>query len=126
MIISFGAGGQTDIAVRLLTKIAKKELGVPLIIVNRPGGGATLGVVEISRSTPDGYTIGTLNIGTMTVNPMIQKVAYDSFKDFDYICGFGQFLYGIYARTDSPFSSIKDVVEAARLNPKKISYGTMA
>jgi tripartite-type tricarboxylate transporter receptor subunit TctC len=101
-------------------------MGVPILIDNKPGGGATLGPATLARSKPDGYTIGALSIAIMSVIPLFQKVPYDSFKEFDYICGFGRYFYGVYARTDSPFKSIKDVVEAARKNPGKISFGAMS
>lgn len=125
-IINYGAGGQTDIVVRLLAKLAEKDFAVPIIIENKAGGGGTIGVAELARAKPDGYTIGTLTIGAMSSVPLLQKVAYDSFKDFDYISGFGRYLYGVYARSDSPFRSIKDVVEAAQKNPGKITYGAMS
>ena len=126
VIVGWAAGGQTDIVVRLLSKIAEKELGVPILVDNKPGGGATLGPATLARSKPDGYTIGALSLAQMGVIPLFQKVPYDTFKEFDFICGFGRYLYGVYARTDSPFKSIKDVVEAARKNPGKISFGAMS
>ncbi len=126
VIINYGAGGQTDIVVRLLAKLAEKKLGVPLIIENKAGGGGTIGTADLARAKPDGYTIGSLTIGAMSAVPSIQAVPYNPFKDFEYISGFGRYLYGVYARTDSPFKSIKDVVETARKNPGKITYGSMS
>ncbi len=126
IIVGWAAGGQTDIVVRLLSKVAEKDFGVPILIENKPGGGATLGPAALARSKPDGYTIGALSISVMSVVPFFQKVSYDTFKDFDYISGFGQYLYGVYARTDSPYKTIKDVVEIARKNPGKVSFGAMS
>lgn len=126
IIINYAAGGQTDIALRLLAKLAEKDLGVPLIIDNKAGGAGTIGVTDLARAKPDGYTIGSMTIGTMSGMPLLQKVGYDSFKDFDYICGFGRYLYGVYARTDSPYKSIKDMVEVAQKNPGKVTYGSMS
>jgi tripartite-type tricarboxylate transporter receptor subunit TctC len=126
IIVGWAAGGQTDIVVRLLSKEAEKDLGVPILIDNKPGGGATLGPAALARSKPDGYTIGALSISVMSVVPFFQKVSYDTFKDFDYISGFGQYLYGVYARTDSPYKTIKDVVEFARKNPGKVNFGAMS
>lgn len=123
LIVNFGAGGSTDVAVRPLAQIAEKQLGVPIIILNKPGGGGTVGMGELARGKPDGYTIGTITIFTVGVIPFLQQVPYNPSKDFDYICGFGQYLYGIFAKIDSPFKSIKDVVEAAQKNPGKITYG---
>ena len=126
IIINYGAGGSTDVAIRLFAKAAEKKLGVPLIITNKAGGGGVVGVTELGRAKPDGYTIGALTIAAMSAVPSIQKVAYHPFDDFDYICGFGRYLYGVYVKNDSPFKSIKDVVEGARMNPGKITYGSMS
>ncbi len=126
LIVNYGAGGSTDVAIRLLAKVAEKKLGVPIVIANKAGGGGLLGITEVSKSKPDGYTIGTLTIAAMSAVPYLQKVAYDPFKDFDYICGFGRYLYGVYVKADSPFRSIKGVVEEARKNPGKVTYGSMS
>lgn len=126
IVVNFAAGGLTDVVVRLMAPVAEKELGQPVIVANKPGGGGAVGLTELSRSKPDGYTIGTLTIGAMTVVPVLQKVAYSPFKSFDYISGVARNLYGIYARADSPFNSIKDVVQAARKDPGKITFGTMS
>lgn len=126
IIVNYGAGGQTDIVVRVLAKLAEKDLGVPLIIENKAGGGGTIGVAELARAKPDGYTIGSLTIGAMSAVPLIQQVPYNPFKDFEYISGFGRYLYGVYARTNSPYNSIKDVVQVARKNPGKVTYGSMS
>lgn len=123
LIVNFGAGGSTDAAVRPLAQLAEKQLGVPIIIVNKTGGGGTVGLVELAKSKPDGYTIGTVTIFTIAVIPSLQQVGYNPSKDFDYICGFGQYLYGIFCKSDSTFKSLRDVVETARKNPGKVTYG---
>jgi tripartite-type tricarboxylate transporter receptor subunit TctC len=126
LINNYGAGGAQDVAIRILAKVAERKLGVPIIVVNKTGGGGTVGITELARSKPDGYTIGFLTIGAVVVVPMMQKVAFDPFKDFAYICGFGRFTYGLFTKGDSPFKSFKDVVEAARKDPGKITYGTLS
>jgi len=126
MIVNYGAGGSTDVAVRLLAKGAEKKLGVPVVIVNKPGGGGVVGTTELAKAKPDGYTIGTLTIGALSAVPSLQSVPYQPFKDFDFISGFGRYLYAIFVKADSPYRSLKDVVEAARKNPGKISYGSMS
>jgi tripartite-type tricarboxylate transporter receptor subunit TctC len=126
LIINYSAGGATDIAVRPLAKVAEQQLGMPIIVVNRPGGGGSIGTTELARAKADGYTIGTLTIGATIVVPMMQQVGYHPFRDFEYICGFGRYIYGIFVRTDSPFKTLKDAVEAARANPGKVTYGTMS
>ena len=126
IIINYAAGGATDIAVRPMAKITEKKLGVPVVISNRPGGGGTIGMTELARSKPDGYTLGTVTIGAAIVVPMMQKVSYNALTDFEYICGFGSYIYGIFTRTDSRFKTMQDVVREAKANPGKVTYGTMS
>ena len=126
IIVNYGAGGSTDVAVRLLAKVAEKRLGVPLVISNKPGGGGVVGTAELARAKPDGYTIGTLTIGALSAVPSMQQVPYQPFKDFDFISGFGRYLYAVFVKTNSPFQSIKEVVEAGRKSPGKLTYGSMS
>lgn len=123
IIVNFGAGGSTDAAVRLLAQVAEKQLGVPLIIANKTGGGGAVGAAELAKAKPDGYTIGTVTSAPMTVLPAMNPVSYAPFKDFAFICGFARYPYGIYARANSNLKSIKDVVEAARKSPGTITFG---
>ena len=126
LIVNYAAGGLTDLIVRPMAKAAEKELGVPIIIENKAGGSGAVGLTQLAKSKPDGYNIGSITIGAMVVVPLMQKVEYDPFKDFEYICGFGRNIYGIWVRTDKPWKSIKDVVDAARKEPDKITYGSMS
>jgi tripartite-type tricarboxylate transporter receptor subunit TctC len=61
LIISYAAGGGTDVGARILAPFAEKELGVPINIVNKPGGGGWVGWTELANAKPDGYTIGYVN-----------------------------------------------------------------
>lgn len=124
LIVNFGAGGATDVAVRPLAKAAEKELGVPIIIVNKPGGNATVGINELSRSKPDGYTIGVMTMAAMCITPFLQKVPYDYANGFDFILGFARYRYAVVTRSDSPYKSVKDLVQAARERPERISYAS--
>jgi len=123
VMVGFGAGGQTDIAVRVIAKAAEKELGVPILVVNRPGGGGTVSVTALARTQPDGYTLGIITAQSLAA-PFMERVAYDPFKDFEWVNGFGRYIYGIYARSDAPFGSIKEVVETGRKNPGKLTFGS--
>ena len=124
LIVNFGAGGATDVAVRPLAKAAEKELGVPIVVLNKPGGNATIGITELSRAKPDGYTIGVLTMAPMCITPFVQKVPYDYVNGFDFILGFARYRYALVLRSDSPFKSVKDLVQAAREHPKGISYAS--
>ncbi len=124
LIVNFGAGGATDVAVRPLAKAAEKELGVPILIMNKPGGNATIGITELSRAKPDGYTIGVLTMAPMCITPFLQKVPYDDANGFDFRLGFARYRYALVLRSDSPYKAVRDLVQAAREHPKKVSYAS--
>jgi tripartite-type tricarboxylate transporter receptor subunit TctC len=123
VIVGFGAGGQTDIAVRLIAKVAEKELGVPILVVNKPGGGGTVSVTQLARTEADGYTLGIITAQSIAA-PFMERVAFDPFKDFEWLNAFGWYRYGIYAKADAPFHTLKDVVEGARKSPGKLTFGS--
>ena len=62
MIVAFPAGGSTDVGARILAAAAEKELGQPIIVVNKAGAGGQIGFTEIARARPDGYTLAFLNL----------------------------------------------------------------
>lgn len=113
LIVNYGGGGSTDLSVRALSKAAEEYLGVPVSIVNKSGGSGTTGVIEVQNSKNDGYTIGTLTYSPLAIVPHQMSVPYTP-EDFDYIMGYGEYRYGIAVKSDSPYETIEDLVEAAR------------
>ena len=120
----FTAGVPADLAIRLISKEAEKILGQPIVVVNKPGAAGTIGVAAIAASKPDGYTIGNAPHSPMIVVPHLEKVPYHPVKDIKMIMQFGAFNMGVIVKSDSPFKSFKDLIDFARQNPKKLTYGT--
>jgi tripartite-type tricarboxylate transporter receptor subunit TctC len=118
------AGGADDILTRALCKEAEKYLGQPIVIINKPGGGLTIGAATLAASKPDGYTIGFTAATALLIAPFTEKLPYDPLKDFHQLINWGAPSFGVTVKTDSPFKSFKDVVAYARQNPKKLTYGT--
>jgi len=118
LIVSFGAGGGTDLGARILAPFVEKELGVPVNIVNKPGGGGWVGWAELVSTKPDGYTIGyinTPNIITGYVNPSFQrKENLDSFAPIaNHVTDSG----AIAIRKDETrFTNINELIEYAKSN----------
>jgi tripartite-type tricarboxylate transporter receptor subunit TctC len=83
MIVPFPAGGGVDLITRFTTDILSQALGQPFIVDNRPGAGANLGADLLAKSAPDGYTIGTMTIGTHGINPTLYShLPFDPVRDF--------------------------------------------
>lgn len=124
LIVPFPAGGSTDRHMRTLAEIAGKQLGQPVIVDNRPGGGGTLGPGTMARTAkPDGYTITQFPLSMFRV-PYMQKVNWNPITDFTYIVGVSGYTFGFTVRSDSPYKSFNDYIAAARKNPGAVDYGS--
>ena len=123
-IVLFAAGGSTDISVRTTCEIASKELGQPFVVLNKTGGGGSIAIAALAKAKADGYTVGSLSVGAMEIQPHLVKVPYDPVKDIVPIMQYGEYPQGIAVKTDAPFKTLKDLIEYARQNPGKVTYGT--
>ena len=124
LILPWGPGTALDIWHRGLAEAAGKILGQPVIVDNKAGASGTAAPAAMAATAkPDGYTVSHIPI-TVFRFPAMQKVTYDPVRDFTYIIHTSGFLFGTYVRSDSPFKSMKDMIEFARANPGKLTYGT--
>ncbi len=113
MIVNYSAGGGTDIAARAMADVAAKELGVAITASNVTGGTGTVGVAELANRKNDGYTIGVASLSPLALLPWVLEVPYTP-DDFEYICAFGQYGFGIVVGKDSPYDTLDQLLEAAR------------
>ena len=118
LIVSYSAGGNTDIAARTLIPYVEEELGVPINVINKPGGGGWTGWTELLNSETDGYTIGyinTPNLMTGYLNPEFNRD--NSLEDFELISNH-VLDYGIIAvnANDDRFSTIEELIAYAKDN----------
>ncbi len=127
IIVPMSSGTSSDLGVRILAKEAEKYLGQPIIVVNKAGGGGSVGYSAVAKAKPDGYNIG-LFIGAAPsfIMPFLEKLPYHPIKDFKHILQYLSIHLGVIVKGDSPFKSFKELIEYARQNPKKITYGTNA
>ena len=123
MICPWPAGGSTDAVMRSLAESVGKALGGPVVVENKPGASGMLGPNELAKAAPDGYTLSQLTIGVARL-PHMQKMQFDPLKDFTYIACLTGYTFGIVVRSDSPIKSIKELVDYAKANPEKFSYGS--
>jgi tripartite-type tricarboxylate transporter receptor subunit TctC len=125
LIIPAPPGGPTDSAGRVVAKALADVLAQPVVPENRPGAGAIVGSALVAKAQPDGYTVGALaNVGLTSQFGMARDVPY-KLEDFIPlgIVGFDVVLVSI--RADSQFKSLREVVDYAKQNPKKLSYGAV-
>jgi tripartite-type tricarboxylate transporter receptor subunit TctC len=124
MIISMAPGAACDIGARLVAKAAEKYLGKEIVPINKAGGGGSLAAGLVAKAKPDGYTILATVTATLTNTPHMEAVTYKALEDFIPVFEHGYLIPAFIVRADSPYKTMKDVVEAARKNPGKISFGT--
>lgn len=124
LIMPWPAGSGIDLWHRALADAAGKLLGQPVIVDNRAGASGTAGPAAMAATAkPDGYTISHIAI-TIFRLPHMQKVSWDPINDFTYIVHQSGFLFGTVVRTDSPFKSFKELMDFAKANPGKLTYGS--
>ncbi|WP_244562055.1 tripartite tricarboxylate transporter substrate binding protein [Bradyrhizobium lablabi] len=124
IVVPFAPGGGTDVVARTLAQEMARDLGVSVIVENKPGAGTIIGTQAVAVSEPDGYT---LLMGTFAnaVNPSLNvKLPYDPNKDFAPVALVARSFNIVVVNPKSAIKSIADLIAAARADPGKLSYGT--
>ncbi|MGB9700886.1 MAG: tripartite tricarboxylate transporter substrate binding protein [Thermodesulfobacteriota bacterium] len=122
--VPYPAGGSTDVGARIVAAIAEKEFGQPIVVVNKPGAGGQVGWTELARQKPDGYYLGYINLPhilTTVLDPERKAV----FKAEDILPIISQALdpTTISVRPDSPWKTLKDLIDDAKKRPGQIPAG---
>jgi tripartite-type tricarboxylate transporter receptor subunit TctC len=125
IIVPFAPGGANDVAARIQAPVLERELGVPVMVVNKPGASTQVGMTQLVQAKPDGHTLGLLTLpGAMLAYLDPSRKALYSRKDFKVVAMQSWDPNSIAVKTDSPHRSLKDLVEAAKANPEKVKVGT--
>lgn len=124
LIVPWAAGGSTDQTARVLAKAAEQYLGQTIIVENKPGASTTLGMADLARSKPDGYTVGVLSSTAYLIPLQGRKVPYDPIKSFSFISYYGDNLIGIAVLKEKPWQTLKDLIEDGKKRRGQITYGT--
>jgi tripartite-type tricarboxylate transporter receptor subunit TctC len=123
-IVPFPPGGATDISARLLGERLQEIWGQTVVIENRGGAGGGVGAAEAARATPDGYTLFFPSGSVVTANQHIYaKLNYDPEKDFVPITNVVSGPQVLVVNANSPYKSVKDLLDALRANPGKLTFG---
>ncbi|MFO1301624.1 MAG: tripartite tricarboxylate transporter substrate-binding protein [Burkholderiaceae bacterium] len=103
---------------------AAKTLGQSVVVENKPGAGGTLAALSMRNARPDGYTLAQMLMGMFRIPHMQKTPSFDLINDFTYVVNLTGYTFGLVVAGDSPFKSIKDVVDYAKANPGNTSYGS--
>ena len=128
LIVPYPPGGQTDIISRWLAKHLTPALGQQVLVENRPGAQAIVGLEATRNAAPDGYTIVYSNVSNISINPHVHaKLPYDGVRDFAPVTQLGLSVLGMVVPTSLGVKSVADYVAWAKANPGKgtfASFGT--
>jgi tripartite-type tricarboxylate transporter receptor subunit TctC len=124
LLVPFSPGGATDVVGRLWAERMKAKFGT-VVVENKGGGGGVIGATEVARSTPNGETLLFGNTSTQVIIPAIaDKPPYDPVKDFQAVYMMAISPTCIVVHESVPVKSLKELIEYARANPTKLSYGS--
>ncbi len=118
-------GAALDAVARTIGAGLQEQMGQPVVVINRVGAGGNIGVGELARSKPDGYTIGMVTGGTHGVNPSFNpSTQFDAIKDFQPITLAAELNCILNVREDFPAKTLQELIGWAKANPGKLSYGS--
>jgi tripartite-type tricarboxylate transporter receptor subunit TctC len=123
LMVTFPAGGPTDIAGRALAEATSRYLGQPVVVENRPGATGTLGAAALVSARPDGYTLSMTPVTVFRL-PHMENVAFDPLKDIRYVIGVSGYVFAVIVRADAPWKSMGELLAYAKANPEKVTYGS--
>ena len=122
IIVPIAAGGGMDVQARMLADLAEADMGARMVVVNRPGAGGTLGMTQLTRAAPDGYTIAAVWNGPLTASPHSQPVAYTP-DDYIPVVQISKAAFVLCTALDFPAANARELVANIKQNPDKYTYG---
>jgi tripartite-type tricarboxylate transporter receptor subunit TctC len=125
LVVGFAAGGPTDVIARVIAQDMAMALGQGVVVENKTGANALIATQEVKRAAPDGYTILMTTL-SHNVNAILlaDRKPYDPIKDFAPVSLVSFLPLVMVTRADAPFSSVQDVVQAAKAKPGEVSYAS--
>jgi tripartite-type tricarboxylate transporter receptor subunit TctC len=126
IIVPYPPGSGTDIVARLLGAKIGESWGQPMVVENRPGAGAIVGVDAVAKAAPDGYTIGIADTGPFAINPAVYaKLPYDPVRDFAPVIEVAKLPFMLVAHPSLGVSTVPELIAKAKREPGKINYASV-
>lgn len=126
VLVPYGPGGVADTTVRLLAQKLNERLGQQFIIENRPGAGGIVAAKAGASAAPDGYTLTLTGNGTAISKSLFKSLPYDVLRDFSSVSVMAWLDLTIATKADGPLKTVADIVAAAKKDPGKLNFGTIA
>ena len=124
-IVPFPPGASTDLTARIIGEAMAGLLGQAIVVENRPGAAAAIGIDLVAKSKPDGYTMGISGVGATAIIPLIDpKLPYSPTRDLEMVAGLSLVDGMMVARADLKQNTMKEVLDFAKANPEKLTYAT--
>lgn len=121
LVVPYPAGGSTDVTARPLAKGAEELLGQPIAVINKAGGGGTVGTAYVAAAKNDGYTLTVLPPAIFNAYYM-RNIPFVPIKAFTPIMVYGGWSFGLVVKIDSPWKTLEDFIAYAKQNPGKVKY----
>lgn len=122
VIVPFAPGGGSDLHARALQKLASKYLHQPLVVINKPGGGANIGLHEIAKAEPDGYTLG-LSAPEVIFHSIYGTAKYHYLTALDPLAQLTSSPLLLVVNAESPWYSVEDLIQYGKSTPLKFAHG---
>ena len=119
------AGGAVDVMARALAEDFGNELGATFVVINKEGRNNTVAATQVARSSPDGYTLGFNAAGPFVSDLYTREGVPFKLSQIDFLCQLVELPVAVAVQATSPFKSLKDLVEAARREPGRITVGSV-
>lgn len=124
LVIPSAAGGAPDVVIRTISTDLGTALGQPIVVDNKPGGGGLIGMSDLSRAVPDGYTLGYGNVATLSINRhLYSKLPYDP-EELTGIALLGSVQNALVVRNSLPVKNVQELIAYARQNPGRLTMGS--
>jgi tripartite-type tricarboxylate transporter receptor subunit TctC len=125
IVVTFAPGGSSDIVARLIAGPLQDKLGQPVIVDNKPGGGATIGAAEVARAAPDGYTLMLSNSAPISISPfMLSQPTYDPVKSFTHVAYIGVVANVFVVHPSVPARTLSELIAWIKVQPNPVNYGS--
>ena len=124
IVVPYGPGGAVDVATRKMAQMLSTQTGQTFVVENKPGATGTIGVNQVARAAPDGYTL-VANDTTYSLLPHIFKqLPFDPAQDLQPVSAFVFAPMALVVSANSPYKSVDDLIKAAKAKPEVITYGS--